>query len=64
MLAIKGKFIQTITVIDPDTGGEVKVDMFKLETGGTVGIDASYIEGTEEPIYSPFDKNRELNLDI
>lgn len=61
---IKGKFIQTITVTDPDSKLPVEVDIFKLQTGGIVGIDASFISNTDEPIYSPFDKNIKLDLDI
>jgi len=61
---IKGKLVHHHTVIDPDTGGEVVVCIVKLETGGMIGIDASFLENTEEPVYSPFDKNIELDLDI
>ncbi len=61
---IKGRFIKTITVTDPDSNAPVEVDLFKLNTGGIVGIDASFISNTDEPIYSPFDKNIQLDLDI
>lgn len=61
---IKGKFVKSITVTDPDTNLPVEVDLFKLETGGMVGIDESFISNTDEPIYSPFDKNKKLDLDI
>ena len=61
---IKGKLVHHHTVIDPDTGGKVVVCIVKLEIGGMIGIDASFLENTEEPIYSPFDKNIELDLDI
>lgn len=62
--AIKGKLIENYPVIDPDTGNEVFVSIIKLETGGIIGIDTSFLENTEEPVYSPFDKNVKLNLDI
>lgn len=62
--AIKGKLVHHHTVTDPDTGGEVTVCIVKLETGGMIGIDASFLENTEEPIYCPFDKNVKLDLDI
>jgi hypothetical protein len=61
---IKGKLVHHHTVIDPDTGGEVAVCIVKLETGGIIGIDASFLENTEEPVYSPFDKNVEIDLDF
>ena len=60
---IKTKFIKTIKVIDPDTNNEVDVTLYKLETGGIVGIDESFIANTEEPVYSPFDKGVEINVE-
>jgi hypothetical protein len=62
--SIKGKLVHHHTVIDPDTGGEVVVCIVKLETGGMIGVDASFLEQLEEPIYSPFDKNFEIDLDF
>lgn len=50
-----------ITVKDPDTGAEVKLDVYKTQGGGVVAIDSSFI-ATEEPVYSPFDKGTELNI--
>ncbi len=63
MIQIKTKQITTINVIDPDTNNEVAVTIYKLETGGIVGIDESFIGNTEEPVYSPFDKGVELKLE-
>lgn len=57
---IKTKFVQAINVIDPDTGGEVHVEIRKLESGGMVGIDGSWLDADEGPVYSPFDKGVEL----
>ena len=62
--SIKGKLVHHHTVIDPDTGGKVTICVIKLETGGMIGIDASFLEQVEEPIYSPFDKNVEIDLDF
>ena len=61
---IKGKLVNHHTVIDPDTGGQVAVCIVKLETGGIIGIDTSFLENTDEPVYSPFDKNVKLDLDF
>lgn len=58
----KGKFIKSVTIIDPDTKGEVEIEFYKLDGGGIIGIDASFIE-TGEVIYSPFDKNLEVDID-
>jgi hypothetical protein len=62
--SIKGKLVHHHTVIDPDTGGKVTICVIKLETGGMIGIDASFLEQVEEPVYSPFDKNVEIDLDF
>ena len=62
--SIKGKLVHHHTVVDPDTGGEVTICVVKLETGGMIGIDASFLEQVDEPIYSPFDKNVEIDLDF
>ncbi len=40
----KAKYVQDITVIDPDTKGEVDITIFKHETGYMFAIDASYID--------------------
>jgi hypothetical protein len=60
---IKIKILSVVKVIDPDSGNEVDVTLFKMETGGIIGIDSSFLENTDEPVYSPFDKNRELDLE-
>lgn len=58
--SIKGKFVKSIVVTDPDTGGEVHVEIYKLDNGGIVGIDSSFID-SEQPVYSPFDKGVEID---
>jgi hypothetical protein len=60
---IKGTFIKTITVTDPDSGLGVEVSIYKLETGGMIGVDESFLANTNEPVYSPFDLGEELDLD-
>lgn len=60
---IKGKYIQTIEVTDPDTGNQVEVSIYKMETGGMVGVDDSFLANTDEPVYSPYDLGEELDLD-
>ncbi len=57
MAKIQAKFIESITVIDPDFGGEVEVHIFKEEGGGIFGVDASFI-AEELPVYSPFNKGK------
>lgn len=61
---IKGKFVREVWVIDPDTKLDVEITVFKLETGGMIGIDYSFLANTDLPVYSPFDENIKLDLDI
>jgi len=63
ILTMKTKFVTEIIVIDPDSGNEVGVAIYKLENGGMVGIDSSFIEQDIGPVYSPFDENTELEID-
>jgi hypothetical protein len=60
---IKTKFVKEIIVIDPDTGNDVGVAIYKLETGGMIGIDSSYLEQDVGVVYSPFDENIELEIE-
>jgi len=56
------KTVKSIEVLDPDTNMMVEVLIVKLETGGMVGIDESYLSNTDEPVYSPYDKNTEIDV--
>jgi hypothetical protein len=40
----RAKFVKEITVIDPDTLGEVHLEIYKHENGGMFGIDTSYVD--------------------
>jgi hypothetical protein len=40
----RAKFVKEITVIDPDTQGEVQIGIYKHQNGGMFGIDASYVD--------------------
>lgn len=55
-------YIKEITVIDPDSGGEVEVEIWKCQTtGGIFGVDASFMDqvGT---FHNPF-TGVEINTD-
>ena len=60
---IKTKQVREIDVIDPDSGWPVSITILKLETGGMVGIDSSFLENTELSVYSPFDETTELEVE-
>jgi len=38
------KFVKEITVIDPDSKGEVQMEIYKHENGGMFAVDSSYLE--------------------
>lgn len=57
---IATKYVQTVTVIDPDSHLEVEVEIRKLETGAMVGIDGSWLDQDIGPCYSPYDRNMRL----
>ena len=40
----KAKFVKEITVVDPDSGGNVEIAIFKHERGGMFGMDSSYVD--------------------
>ena len=66
---VEAKFIMVHTIVDPDTGGDVQVEIYKdTQSGGMFGIDASYVdqvladdEGNANMI-SPF--NSEISLQL
>ena len=62
MTKIKAKHVQTITVIDPDTQLEVNVVIAKLDNGGMMGIDESFLSNTDEPVYTPFERGKQIDV--
>ena len=57
-------FIETITVIDPDTNAPVELEVYKDEqSGGLFAIDSSYLDQVvDNEIPSPFNKYYMLKL--
>jgi hypothetical protein len=46
------KWVSKITVIDPDTKGEVELEVYKHPNGGIFAIDSSFLEQcTDEDTY-------------
>jgi hypothetical protein len=43
-MSSRAKFVRDITVIDPDSNGEVTIGIYKHENGGMFGIDTSYAD--------------------
>lgn len=52
---INSKFVQGVTVTDPDTFNEVEVEIRKMETGAMVGLDGSWLEQFDTNPNSPYD---------
>jgi hypothetical protein len=42
------KFVKEITVVDPDTGSDVHLEVYKHEGGGMFAIDSSFLEQSTE----------------
>jgi hypothetical protein len=47
-------YVNEITVVDPDTGGDVTITIFKHENGGMFGIDSSFLDQVSDCICDPF----------
>jgi len=66
----KAKFVREITVIDPDSKGEVSLSVFKHDNGGMFALDSSFIEqvlpeeGDECWIPDPFNDDFEVEPNI
>ena len=60
---MKSKFVAIVNVIDPDTKAVIEVEIRKLDSGGMIGIDGSFLDQDVGPIYSPYDKNVEVEID-
>jgi hypothetical protein len=56
------KYIQEVVVRDPDSGGDVSMEVHKVEGGGMFAIDSSFLEQVTDTIPSPFDDGVVLRL--
>lgn len=45
---MKAKFVEEITVIDPETKGEVQLAVYKHQNGGMFAMDSSYLDQVAE----------------
>lgn len=61
-IPIKTKHVCVITVVDPDSNLPVDLEIRKMETGGMVGIDASFLEQDVGDVYSPYDEGFTLDI--
>lgn len=49
-MSTRAKFVKEITVVDPDSKGEVEIAIYKHENGGMFGIDSSFIDQVLEQV--------------
>ena len=57
-------YIKDITVTDPDTGGDVIVELWKdVESGGIFGIDESFLDAESGVCFNPFSGDEDI-LDV
>lgn len=61
------KFVREITVIDPDSKGEVELSVYKHENGGMFAIDSSWLDqccddDSYPVIRDPFENEGDLML--
>ena len=63
MSATETVFITSLTVIDPDSGRAVEVEVHKdPASGGIFALDASFVEQVADTITSPFAAGQQLRL--
>ena len=57
-------YVRSVTVIDPDTGLEVSLEIRKLDSGAMVGLDCSFLEqlDDDDEVWSPYDKHTQINI--
>jgi hypothetical protein len=57
----KATFVTEVKVVDPDTGNEIEVEIWKHQNGGMFGMDSSYLDQCSDPdfptIVDPFSEN-------
>ena len=57
----KAKFVAQISVVDPDTKGDIELMLYKHENGGMFAIDLSFLDqnlGDKWTIPDPFSDTR------
>lgn len=54
LIVNEAKYVTAVTVKDPDTGGDVSVEIWKHPGGGLFGVDSSYLDQVSTVIQDPF----------
>ena len=63
MKSIKCIYINETTVIDPDSGGEVTLEVWKDPSSGSIfAVDASFVDQIRSTVPSPYNTGEVLDL--
>jgi hypothetical protein len=62
-LAFQCKLVDIVQVVDPDSGDSTEIEIWKdLESNALLGVEASFMDGVSDRIYSPYNADQTLNL--
>ena len=62
MTTVKATYISTITVVDPDSKGQVEIEIWKdPESGALLGLDASFLDMVSAKVASPYNSKTTLD---
>jgi hypothetical protein len=50
MESVRVKYVTEVTVVDPDTKGEVTLEVYKHPNGGMFAIDVSFVEQFDDDV--------------
>jgi len=62
-LALTCKLVDIVQVTDPDSGDTIELEVWRdPESNALLGVESSFMDGTSEHIYSPYNADSILNL--
>ena len=62
-LAFQCKFVDIVQVVDPDSGDTTEIEIWKdPESNALLGVEAGFMDGVSEYVYSPYNIDHTLNL--
>lgn len=61
MVETTAKFVRHITVLDPDTGADVELEVWKdPESGSLLAVEASFLDQVRGQVFSPYNEGHIL----
>ena len=62
-LAFQCLLVDIVSVVDPNSGDTVEIEIWKdPESNALLGVEAGFMDGVSECIYSPYNADHTLNL--